>query len=139
MRPETLLGWNRAGFRALWRQRSRPGPGRPPLPATTVAPIRRLAAENPLWGAKRILGELRKLGIRLVKRTIQTYLRGYRPPRPRGQSWATFVRNHADEIWACDFLPVTDLLFRQMYAVVVIALGSRRVAHMGVTRHPTDA
>src|SRR5205823_2986118 len=70
---------------------------------------------------------------------IQTYLRGHRPPRPRGQTWATFVRLHADEIWACDFLPVTDLLFHPVYAFFVIALGTRRVVHVGVTRHPTDA
>ncbi len=49
------------------------------------------------------------------------------------------MRNHAGEIWACDFLPVTDLLFRPLYAFFVIALGSRRVVHVGVTRHPTDA
>ena len=79
VRPETLLGWHRAGFRALRRRTSRPGPGRPPLPAETVALIRRMAAENPLWGAERIRGALRKLGIRLAKRTIQTYLRSYRP------------------------------------------------------------
>ena len=95
VQPETLLRWHRAGFRALWRRKSRPGPGRPPLPAETVALIRRLAAENPLWGAERIRGELAKLGIRVAKRTIQAYLRGRRAPRPRGQTWATFLRNHA--------------------------------------------
>ena len=88
VRPETLLGWHRAGFRALWRWKSRPGPGRPPLPADTVALIRRLAEENPLWGAERIRGEPLKLGIRVAKRTIQTYLRSHRTPRPQGQPWA---------------------------------------------------
>ncbi len=139
VRPETLLGWHRAGFRALWRRKSRPGPGRPTLPAETVALIRRLAADNPLWGAERIRGELGKLGIRVAKRTIQTSLRGAHPPRPHGQTWTTFLRNHAPAIWACDFLPVTDLRFRPVYAFFVIALGSRRVVHVGVTRHPTDA
>ena len=62
-----------------------------------------------------------------------------RPPRRTGQTWATFLRNHADDSWACDFLPFTDLLFRPVYAFFVIALGSRRVVHVGVTRHPTDA
>src|SRR5439155_24967075 len=56
-----------------------------------------------------------------------------------GQPWATFLRNHAPAIWACDFLPVTDLLFRPLYACFVAALGTRRVVHVGVTRHPTDA
>jgi transposase InsO family protein len=31
------------------------------------------------------------------------------------------------------------LTFRPLYAFFVIALGSRRVVHVGVTRHPTDA
>ena len=66
-------------------------------------------------------------------------MRDARPPRRTGQSWATFLRNHAQDIWACDFLPVTDVLFRPLFAFFVIELGSRRVAHVGVTRHPTDA
>ncbi len=116
VRPETLLGWHRAGFRSFWRRKSRPGPGRPPLAAATIVLIRRMAAENPLWGAERIRDELGKVGIGVAKRTIQTYLRGHRTLGPQGQTWATFVRNHAHEIWACDVLPVTDLLFRPLYA-----------------------
>jgi putative transposase len=139
VQPETLLRWHRAGFRLFWTRKSRPGPGRPPLDAETVALIRRVATENPLWGAERIRGELRKLGIRVAKRTIQTYLRGAATPRPRGQAWATFLRNHAHEIWACDILPVTDLLFRPLFAFFVVELATRRVVHVGATRQPTDA
>jgi transposase InsO family protein len=139
VQPETLLRWHRAGFRALWRHKSRPGPGRPPLPAETVALIQRMAAENPLWGAERIRGELGKLGSRVAKRTVQTYLRGYRPPRSRGQTWTAFLRNHAAGLWACDFLPVTDLAFRPWSACFVIELATRRVVHVAATRHPTDA
>jgi putative transposase len=139
VRPDTLLRWHRAGFRALWRRKSRPGPGRPPLPAETVALIRRMADVNPLWGAERIRGELRKLGLRVAKRTIQAYLRGSRDTRPRGQTWATFLRDHAAGIWACDFLPVTDVLFRPLFAFFIIELSTRRVVHVGATRHPTDA
>jgi transposase InsO family protein len=98
-----------------------------------------MAHENRLWGADRIRGELLKLDIRVSKRTIQKYLRQGRPPRPTGQPWATFLRNHAGETWACDFLPVTDPFFRPLFAFSVVALGTRRVMHVGVTRHPTDA
>ena len=84
VQPETLLRWHRAGFRALWRK-SRPGPGRPPLAAETVALIRQMAAKNPRWGVERVRGELGKLGIRVAKRTIPTYLRGTPPPRPGGR------------------------------------------------------
>jgi putative transposase len=139
VQPETLLRWHRAGFRALWRWKSRSGPGRPPLSAQTVALIRQMATDNPLWGAERIRGELAKLGLHVAKRTIQAHLRGSRAPRPRGQTWTTFLHNHAEGIWACDFLPVTDLLFRPLFAFFIVELASRRVVHVGATRHPTDA
>jgi len=60
-------------------------------------------------------------------------------PRSRGQNWATFLRNHAGEIWACDFLQVIDLFFRSLFALFIIELKSRKVFHVGVTRSPTDA
>ncbi len=78
-------------------------------------------------------------GLHVAKRTIQTYLRGAVAPRPHGQAWATFLRNHASDMWACDFLPVTDLLFRPLFAFFIIELATRRVIHVGATRHPTDA
>jgi len=42
-------------------------------------------------------------------------------------------------IWACDFLPVTDLFFRSLVAFFLVELHSRSVIHVGVTRSPTDA
>ena len=141
VQPATLLRWHRQLFRGYWRRRSRAAvpAHRPPLATETVALIREMATANRLWGAERIRGELLKLDIRVARSTIQRYLREARPPRRTGQSWATFLKNHAPDIWACDFLPVTDLLFRPVYAFFVIALKSRRVIHVGVTRHPTDA
>ena len=138
VRPETVLRWHRQGYRLFWRRKSRAGTRAPRISRETIALIRQMARENRLWGADRIRGELLKLGIRVSKRTIQRYLAQARPPRPAGQSWATFVHNHAPSIWACDFLQVTDLLFRPLFAFFVIALDSRRVVHVGVTRQPTD-
>jgi putative transposase len=53
--------------------------------------------------------------------------------------WAIFLRNHAREIWACDFLQTDDVLFRTPFIFVIIELGSRRLVHFGVTRNPTGA
>lgn len=143
VQPDTLLRWHRDLFRQVWRRRSRPGPATrtSKTPPETVALIREMAAANRLWGAERIRGERLKRGIRVGKRTVQRHLRAARPPQPlgQGQAWATFLRHHAGDIWAGDFLPIADLLFRPVYACFVIALGSRRVVHHGVTRHPTDA
>jgi putative transposase len=104
-----------------------------------VALIKEMARDNRLWGAERIRGELLKLGIHVSKRTIQKYMRQVRTTRPHGQTWATFLRTHAEQMWACDFLPVTDLFFRSLFAFFIIELHSRRVIHVGVTRYPTDA
>jgi len=139
VRPETVLRWHRQGFRLVWRRKSASRSRPSPLGTATIQLIRQMARDNPLWGAERIRGELLKLDIRVSKRTIHKYTRHAPPSCPPGQSWATFLRTHAQEIWACDFLRVTDLLFRPLFAFFVVALGSRRVAHVGVTRHPTDA
>src|SRR5215468_5590160 len=66
-------------------------------------------------------------------------MRSVRTTRPHGQTWKTFLHTHAKDIWACDFLPVTDLFFRSLFAFFIIELQSRRVIHVGVTRCPTDA
>jgi hypothetical protein len=93
VQPETLLRWHRAGFKALWRWRSRPGPTMRirklrTLAAETVALIRTMARENALWGAERIRGELPKLGIKASKRTVQKHMRAARPHPPGGQRWS---------------------------------------------------
>jgi putative transposase len=41
-------------------------------------------------------------------------------------------------VWSCDFLPVIDLLFRQVYLFFIVELSSRRIVHFNVTDHPTD-
>ena len=105
VQPDTLLRWHRQGFRLVWRARSAVTTQRPQVSTETVALIQQLAAENRLWGAERIRGELLKLGLRVGKRTVQRHMRAARPPRPRagGQTWATFVRNHAGAIWCAGY------------------------------------
>jgi putative transposase len=137
VRPETLVRWHRAGFRLLWRFRSRLG--RPPIPLELRQLIRRLAVENQLWGEDRIANELLlKLGLRVSPRTVRKYM-PRRPPRlPRGdQHWSTFLRNHSHAIVACDFFLVVTATFRQLYVFVMIEHGSRRLVHMNVTPHPS--
>jgi putative transposase len=140
VQPDTLLRWHRQRFSWFWWRKSRPRPAyRPPITPETIALIREMAAANRLWGAERIRGELLTLHLRVAKWTIQKYMRGARPPRRSGQTWATFLQHHAKDSWACDFLPVTDLLFRPLYAFFLIELSSRKVVRVGITRHPTDA
>lgn len=137
--PDTLLRWHRDLFKIVWRRKSRPKRPANRLAREVVELIQAMAANNVLWGAERIRGELLKLGIRVSKRTIQKYMRAVRPPGRRSQTWSTFVRNHSLEVWACDFLQHYDVLFRPIFAFFFVVHGTREVVHFSVTRHPTDA
>jgi len=138
VQPDTLLRWHRELFRLYWKRKSQAASHQPRVSVETIALIREMAAKNRLWGAERIRGELLKLDIHVCKRTIQKYMRYVGILQPRGQKWTTFLRNHAADIWACDFLQVTDLFFRPLFAFFIIELKTRRVIHVGVTRSPTD-
>jgi putative transposase len=139
IQPDTLLRWHREGFRLFWRVKSRGTKPANRLDPDIIALIQRLARENRLWGAERIRGELLKLGVKVAKRTIQKYLRAVRSPSSSGQSWSTFLKTHGQDIWACDFVPVVTLFFQTLYAFVIVHVGSRRVVHVNVTNHPSDA
>jgi putative transposase len=107
--------------------------------AETITLIREMATDNRPWGTERIRGALLKLGIRVAKTTIQRHVRSTRLPRRAWQPWSSFPRNHTNGIRACDLPTVTDLLFRPLYAFFLVALESRRVVHVGVTRQRSDA
>jgi hypothetical protein len=136
VRPETLIRWHRAGWRLLWRWKSRPG--RPPIPLELRQLIRRMATENPSWGEDRIANELLvKLGLRVSPRTVGKYMPKRPPGYPRGdQRWATFPRNHAKAVIACDFFVTVTATFRLLYVFVVIHHCSRRLLHFNLS--PSD-
>jgi putative transposase len=138
VQPETVLRWHREGFRMFWRRRSQPGSVEHRVTAETISLIREMATKNRLWGAERIRGELLKLGIKISKRTVQKYMRSVRERRGGGQTWATFVKNHANDIWCCDFVQTYDLLFRPLFLFFLLNQGSRRVVHIAATRNPTQ-
>ena len=137
VKPETFLKWHRTAFRAFWRWRSRKR-GRPPLPKNLRELIREMAHDNLTWGEERIADELKlKLGIRVSPRTVRKYLGRKRPDKGADQRWATFVRNEAKAIVACDFFISVTLSFRVLYVFVAMEIGSRRILHCNVTAHPT--
>ncbi len=139
VKPDTVLRWHRQGYRLFWRRKAKTTRRGTRIPRETISLIKRIARDNVGWGAERIRGELLKLGIRVCKRTIQKYASRVRGPRLGGQSWTTFLRNHAHQTWSCDFLQTHDALFRSVFVFFIIAIDSRRVVQMGVTRYPTQA
>ena len=134
IRPETIVRWHRAGFRAYWCWKSRLVTGRPKISRELREFIRRMNIENPLWGAPRIHGELLKLGFDVAQSSVAKYM--VKQGGPPGQGWRTFLRNHAAEIAAMDLFVVPTL------TSVPVCLrdrsaGRRDLIWTTVTRHPT--
>jgi transposase InsO family protein len=134
VRPETLVGWHRAGFRRYWRWKSRSQGGRPQIDADLRELIRRMSRENPLWGAPRIHGELLKLGFEVAQSSVAKYMVKRRGPPSLG--WRTFLRNHAPDIAAMDLFVVPTIGFNLLYAFVIIRLGRRDLVWINVTANP---
>jgi hypothetical protein len=135
IRPETLIRWHRAGFRAYWRWKSRPRGGRPKTAADIRRLIREMSVANPLWGAPRIHGELLKLGIDVGQTTVAKYMARRR--RPPSQGWKTFLRNHADGIASMDLFVVPTISFRLLYGFLILRHSRRELLWLGVTAHPS--
>jgi putative transposase len=137
VKPETVVGWHRAGFRLYWRWKSRPLGGRPRITEEIRVLIRRLAQENSDWGAPKIHGELQKLGFVLSERTVARYLRRIQRRGDPAKKWLAFLRNHREAIVAFDLFTVPTATFRVLYCFFVIEHGRRRILHFNVTRHPS--
>ena len=137
VKPETVVGWHRAGFRLFWRWRSRPRGGRPRITGEIRVLIRRLAQEIPTRGAPKIHGELQKLGFVLSERTVARYLRAIPRRGDPGKRWLAFLRNHREAIVALDFFTVPTVSFRVLYCLFVIEHERRSILHFNVTQHPT--
>jgi putative transposase len=137
VKPETVVGWHRAGFRLYWRWRSRPRGGRPKVTEEVRTLIRRMAADNADWGAPKIHGELLKLGIEISERTVARYLQRLRRRGDPAKHWLAFLANHREVIVAFDFFTVPTLTFQLLHCFFVIEHGRRRILHFNVTRHLT--
>jgi hypothetical protein len=135
VKPETVIRWHRAGFRAYWRRRSGPRGGRPKIPCEIRQFIRDVSLANPFWGAPRIHGELLKLGIEIGQTTVAKYMAKRR--RPPSQGWRTFLSNHAEGIAALDLFVVPTLSFRLLSGLLILRHDRREILWLGVTAHPT--
>jgi putative transposase len=125
--PQTLLHWHRELVRRHWTKPHRP-PGRPSIPPELRRLILRLAAENPMWGYRRIHGELARLGYKLAPSTVWLLLKraGIDPaPRRAGPTWRQFLSAQAKGILACDFFHVDTVLLQRLYVLFVIELATR--------------
>ena len=140
--PVTYKKW----LRQLRGGKSFKPSGRPRTPLATRLLVLRMAKDNLTWGCRRIVGEIKKLGLRIGATTIRGILKeeGHfpepqkatrKPPIP----WTTFVHAHLETIVAVDFFkkPILNLGgIRDAYVLVFIHLRSRKVFHSPSTYHP---
>jgi len=129
--------WHRRGCARYWAWNSRPV-GRRPIGIEIIAPIERMAAENPTRSRRGIASELAKLGHTVDKNTVAKCM-----PRPitlprrfPSQTWKMSVRNHLMGTIAIDFLTVPTVTFNIVYVFFVLSLERRRVLPVNVTTHP---
>ena len=135
VRPETVIRWHRRGFRAYWRWKSGRRGGRPRIDHEIRYLIRRMNAENPLWGAPRIHGELLMLGISVAESTVARYMA--KRQGPPSQGWKTFLRNHAAGIASIDLFVVRTISFKLLYGLVILRHARRQMVTISVTSNPT--
>ncbi len=138
--PATLLAWHRRLAARKYDTSNSRKPGRPRTVPGIARLVVRLAKENPLWGHRRIHGELAKLGVMVAPSTVWEILHaaGIDPaPRRAGPTWRQFLHAQAAGILAVDFLHVDTVLLKRLYVLVFIEHGTRRMHLGGVTANPT--
>jgi putative transposase len=138
IKPETLLRWHRQLIARRWTYSHRPL-GRPPLERSLRELILRLADENPHWGYKRIVGELKGLGVAVSATSVRKVLiEAGLPPAPQRthSSWRAFLRAQASSMLACDFLTVETAFPQRIYVLFFISLATRRVEYVACTSNP---
>ncbi len=138
VKPDTVVRWHRAGFRFYWRRLCRHRPGRPKLTLEVRELIRRMAIQNPTWGAPKIHGELWKLGFEVGERTVSRYLARLKRRGDPAKLWLTFLKNHREAIAAMDFFTVPTATFRLLYCFFIISHERRKIVHFNATEHPTS-
>jgi putative transposase len=138
VKPETLLRWHRQLIARRWTYSHRT-PGRPPLARSLREQILRLARENPNWGYKRIVGEIKGLGIAVSATSVRKVLleAGLQPaPQRTRSSWRAFLRAQAGSMLACDFLTVETIFVQRIYVLFFISLATRRIEYIACTTSP---
>ena len=135
--PETVIRWHREWLRRRWARCSgRTRAGRPALDPELRKLIVEMAGANRLWGAPRIHGERRTLGIQVSERTGSRLARLSRPP---SQTWHTFLTNHVSALASMDVFTVQTLTGRLLFVCVVLSHHRRRILHVHCTARPTSA
>jgi transposase len=133
---KTLARWTALFRRGPWPWRKKTATlGRPPLDEKIVAIILTLKKENPLWGARRIREELRRMRISVSEPTIQKVLKehGFHPRGGHPGNWERFKSTARDAIWAMDFFVVRTARGAWCNVLLIIDIHTRELLDLRVS------
>jgi len=144
--PATILKWHRRLVAKKFDgSRFRKRHGRPPINTELEDLVVRLARQNPAWGYDRIVGAVHNLGYNICDQTVGNILQrnglGPAPERRKNTTWASFIRQHQDVLWATDFF-TTEIWTRwgltTYYILFFIQVQTRRIVLGGISQNPTE-
>ena len=134
-KPETVISWDRKGFKLFWKHKSR-SIGRPCVNREVRDLVRKMATANPSWGAPRIHGELLRLGFEVSERTVSNLMPRRLPNAKLSQSWRTFLKNHENKC-SIDFFVVPSATFKILFVLIILRHSNREIVHFNITANPT--
>ena len=140
--PATFLRWIRE------EKNGKPVPKNPKGGQRKPVEVRELVlkiAEETGFGLTRIVGEMRKLGIKIGRQTVRRILKehGIEPsPDRTSDKWSEFLNRHGETLWGCDFFSVKSVTasgIRDLYVLVFLCLETREAIVSESTKHPDSA
>jgi len=144
VKPATILKWHKKLVAQKFDgSKNRKNRGRPKISEEIEALIIQLAKENRSWGYDRIAGAMANLGHKVSDQSVANILKrnGLEPvkERKKGKTWAEFIKEHKDVLWATDFFTTevwTKGGLTTFYVLFYIHLKTRRVVIGGVSENP---
>ena len=140
--PATFYRWVRE------EKNGKPKPKNPKGGQRKPEEIRELVltiAKETGFGLTRIVGEMRKLGIKISRQTVRTILKDHDidpSPDHTSDSWSDFLTRHRATLWGCDFFSVKSVTatgIRDFYVLVFLCLETREAIVTESTQHPDSA
>ena len=138
VRPETIFKWHKKLVQKKWNYSNQVKAGRRKTKEELTKLIVEMKTINNRWGYRKIMGELKKIGIIISKTTIAKILKdnGFVPNNTRDMGWWDFIQSHGKRIWCCDFFTVETAFLQTFYVFVMIDVETRIIKHVSVTRSP---
>ncbi len=135
VKPETILEWHKRLVRWKWTFKKSGSAGRPSVADDLIAFVVRMKRSNPIWGAKRLHGELLKLGYRLSESSVRNILRAAGEDPGGGlpsMKWRQFLTMHKTA-WAIDLFTVESAFLKTFFVLVILDIKNRVLIATSVT------